>query len=67
MLTARDCQELGIIDQVVPEPDGGSHNDRLQAASDLNTPYTGTLPRRAACQRASWSSNAIGNSGRWGN
>ena len=35
MLTARDCQELGIIDQVVPEPAGGSHNDRLQAATDL--------------------------------
>ena len=35
MLTARDCQELGIIDQVVPEPSGGSHNDPRQAATDL--------------------------------
>ena len=35
MMTARDCQELGIIDQIVPEPTGGSHNDPRQAAVDL--------------------------------
>ena len=35
MMTARDCQELGIIDQVVPEPAGGSHNDPRRAAEDL--------------------------------
>ena len=35
MMTARDCQELGIIDQIVPEPAGGSHNDPRQAANDL--------------------------------
>ena len=35
MLTAGDCQELGIIDQVVPEPSRGSHNDPRQASADL--------------------------------
>ena len=35
MLTARDCQELGIVDQVVPEPAGGAHNDPRQAAASL--------------------------------
>ena len=35
MLTARDCQELGIIDQIVTEPAGGSHNDPRQAVADL--------------------------------
>ncbi len=35
MMTARDCQELGIIDQIVPEPAGGSHNDPRRAAEDL--------------------------------
>ena len=35
MLTARDCQELGIVDQVAPEPTGGAHNDPRQAASSL--------------------------------
>ena len=35
MLTARDCQELGIIDQVIPEPAGGAHLDPRQAVDDL--------------------------------
>ena len=35
MLTARDCQELGIIDQVVPEPVGGAHLDPRQAVEGL--------------------------------
>ena len=35
MLTARDCQELGIIDQVVPEPAGGAHLDPRQAVEGL--------------------------------
>jgi acetyl-CoA carboxylase carboxyl transferase subunit alpha len=35
MLTAGDCRELGIVDLVVPEPVGGSHNDRRQAATEL--------------------------------
>jgi len=35
MLTARDCQELGIIDQVVPEPPGGAHLDPRQAVEGL--------------------------------
>ncbi len=35
MLTARDCQELGIVDQVVREPAEGSHNDPRTAAVDL--------------------------------
>ena len=32
MLTSRDCLELGIADQVVPEPEGGSHTDPREAA-----------------------------------
>ena len=35
MLTAQDCLELGIADQVVPEPEGGSHLDRNAAAEML--------------------------------
>ena len=35
MMTARDCQELGIVDQIVPEPPGGAHNDPREAANDL--------------------------------
>jgi acetyl-CoA carboxylase carboxyl transferase subunit beta len=35
MLTASECQELGIIDGVVPEPEGGSHNSPRDAATAL--------------------------------
>jgi len=37
MLTAHDCLELGIADEVVPEPKGGSHADPREAASTLQT------------------------------
>ena len=35
MLTARDCIELGITDQVVPEPEGGAHLNPKEAATSL--------------------------------
>jgi len=35
MLTAADCQELGIADEIVPEPKGGSHNDPREASAAL--------------------------------
>ena len=34
-LTAQDCKELGITDEIVPEPDGGAHNDPEEAAQYL--------------------------------
>ena len=37
MLTAHDCLELGIADEVVPEPDGGSHVDPHKASTVLKT------------------------------
>ena len=37
MLTAHDCLELGIADEVVPEPDGGSHVDPHKASPVLQT------------------------------
>ena len=33
MLTVQDCSELGIVDQAVPEPEGGSHTNPREAAS----------------------------------
>ena len=35
MLTAQDCLDLGIADQIVAEPEGGSHIDPRAAASAL--------------------------------
>jgi len=37
MLTAHDCLELGIADQIVPEPEGGSHVDPHEASTALQT------------------------------
>lgn len=34
-MTASDLKELGIIDQILPEPVGGAHSDPLTAASIL--------------------------------
>jgi acetyl-CoA carboxylase carboxyl transferase alpha subunit len=34
-LTARDCLEFNIIDQIIPEPPGGSHTDPDEAARQL--------------------------------
>lgn len=35
MLTAADCLELGIIDQIVQEPQGGAHTDPKEAVTAL--------------------------------
>jgi len=37
MLTAHDCRELGIADEIVPEPEGGAHVDPREASSVLQT------------------------------
>ena len=34
-LTAHDCLELGIIDQIAPEPENGAHTDLQIAATNL--------------------------------
>ena len=44
MLTARDCLELGIIDSIVPEPEGGAHTNSREAAMTLQ----GVLLRQLA-------------------
>lgn len=35
-ITATDMQKLGLIDEIVPEPEGGAHNDTDQAARMLD-------------------------------
>ncbi|MBN2566226.1 MAG: acetyl-CoA carboxylase carboxyltransferase subunit alpha [Candidatus Eisenbacteria bacterium] len=34
-ITARDLQELGVIDETIPEPGGGAHRDPQRAARSL--------------------------------
>jgi len=36
-ITARDLKEMGIVDEIVPEPDGGAHHDHEAAAQLLDT------------------------------
>jgi acetyl-CoA carboxylase carboxyl transferase subunit alpha len=36
-ITARDLLELGLVDEIVPEPLGGAHNDPAIAAANLKT------------------------------
>jgi acetyl-CoA carboxylase carboxyl transferase subunit alpha len=43
-ITARDLAELGLVDEVVPEPLGGAHNDHSAAAANLK----GSLLRNLA-------------------
>jgi acetyl-CoA carboxylase carboxyl transferase subunit alpha len=34
-LTAQDCLELGVVDEIIPEPVGGAHRDPAAAAAAL--------------------------------
>jgi acetyl-CoA carboxylase carboxyl transferase subunit alpha len=34
-ITARDLKELGLVDEVIPEPLGGAHNDAAIASNHL--------------------------------
>jgi acetyl-CoA carboxylase carboxyl transferase subunit alpha len=42
-ITAKDLDEMGIIDRIVPEPDGGAHTDHLEAARLLDIELRKTL------------------------
>ncbi|MGZ4734897.1 MAG: acetyl-CoA carboxylase carboxyltransferase subunit alpha [Acidimicrobiia bacterium] len=42
-VTARDLLELGIMDAVVPEPEGGAHLDAVTTAANVKTALVTTL------------------------
>ncbi len=42
-LTATDCHALGVVDIVVPEPEGGAHTDPLATAENLKTAIVTSL------------------------
>jgi acetyl-CoA carboxylase carboxyl transferase subunit alpha len=42
-ITARDLKELGIIDDIVPEPEGGAHVDHEASAALLGTALDASL------------------------
>ena len=42
-VTARDLLELGIMDGIVPEPDGGAHLDAVTTAANVKTAVVSSL------------------------
>jgi acetyl-CoA carboxylase carboxyl transferase subunit alpha len=36
-LTAQDLMRLGVVDEIVPEPEGGAHRDHDMAAANLGS------------------------------
>src|ERR1700742_3938469 len=47
-LTAQDLMGLGVVDEVVPEPEGGAHRDPDLAAANLGTALRQNLERLCA-------------------
>jgi hypothetical protein len=47
-LTAGEQQTLGVVDRVVPEPEGGAHTDPAAAARSLGAAIAEELRRLAA-------------------
>ena len=47
-LTAQDLIGLGVVDEIVPEPDGGAHRDHDLAAANLGTALRQNLERITA-------------------
>ncbi|HVF71300.1 MAG TPA: acetyl-CoA carboxylase carboxyltransferase subunit alpha [Chthoniobacterales bacterium] len=47
-LTAQDLMGLGVVDEIVPEPEGGAHRDPDMAAANLGTALRQNLERLCA-------------------
>ena len=47
MLTAQDCEYLGIIDHVIPEPEMGAHDNPREASKNIQLALTKTLARHS--------------------
>ncbi|MFL6584263.1 MAG: acetyl-CoA carboxylase carboxyltransferase subunit alpha [Chthoniobacterales bacterium] len=47
-LTAQDLISLGVVDEIVPEPEGGAHRDHAAAAENLKVALLHNLERLSA-------------------
>ena len=68
-LTAQHLFEEGIIDKIIPEPDGGAHNDHDQAARLLDSALSERLAEAVSCSqedRLSRRYSKLRRFGRWG-
>lgn len=68
-LTAQHLHEEGIVDKIIPEPDGGAHNDYDQTARYLDSALTERLAEAVSCsqqERLSRRYDKLRHYGRWG-
>jgi acetyl-CoA carboxylase carboxyl transferase subunit alpha len=68
-LTAQHLLEAGIIDKIIPEPEGGAHNDYDQTARYLDSALSERLAEAVSCSqedRLSRRYSKLRRFGRWG-
>ncbi|HEX3249656.1 MAG TPA: acetyl-CoA carboxylase carboxyltransferase subunit alpha [Pyrinomonadaceae bacterium] len=68
-LTAQHLFEEGIIDKIIPEPEGGAHNDYDQTARYLDSALSERLAEAVSCSqedRLKRRYSKLRNFGRWG-
>jgi acetyl-CoA carboxylase carboxyl transferase subunit alpha len=68
-LTAQHLHEEGIVDKIIPEPDGGAHNDYDQTARYLDSALSERLAEAVSCSqedRLKRRYNKLRGFGRWG-
>ena len=68
-LTAQHLHEEGIVDKIIPEPEGGAHNDYDQTARFLDSALSERLAEAVSCSqedRLSRRYSKLRRFGRWG-
>jgi acetyl-CoA carboxylase carboxyl transferase subunit alpha len=68
-LTAQHLQEEGIVDKIIPEPEGGAHNDYDQTARYLDSALSERLAEAVSCSqedRLKRRYTKLRRFGRWG-
>jgi len=68
-LTAQHLLDEGIVDKIIPEPDGGAHNDYDQAARFLDSALSERLAEAVSCSqedRLARRYSKLRRFGRWG-
>jgi len=68
-LTAQHLHEAGIIDKIIPEPEGGAHNDYDQTARYLDSALSERLAEAVSCSqedRLKRRYSKLRGFGRWG-
>ena len=68
-LTAQHLHQEGIVDKIIPEPEGGAHNDYDQTARYLDSALSERLAEAVSCSqedRLSRRYSKLRHFGRWG-